>query len=241
MKIMHTSDLHGELMDKVHNKTHIRKAFDVWVDTGDFFDNYPITKGEFIEGYRVGWDRTIDREIEKEEQKKWLKERGILKSITKWLDGRPFVSVGGNHDFISLADELKEFGCPNVYEITPEGFDLLGYKWAGFPNINYICGEWNYETLPPEMDLLVQRIKISKPDILVCHSPARGILDRGESLKSYGIGHLTNMFSYAPHNIKHMFFGHVHYCGGKKKVHEDLKITFYNGARSCSLHEISNE
>ncbi len=237
---MHTSDLHGEIMSKVHNKTHLLKSFDVWVDTGDFFDNYPIiTGGTFVNGYRVGWQRRIDRTIEVKNQTQWLKNKDILKHMVKWLDGRPFVSVAGNHDFISLAQELKDFGYENVHEVTPEGFELFDLKWAGFANINYIQGEWNHETSPAEFDNLVERIDKAQPDMLICHSPPRGIFDvGGYYTKPIGIGHLTNYFTYKPHKIKYMLFGHCHEQGGKKKIHEDLGITFVNGARCCSVFEI---
>lgn len=221
-------------MPKLHNKKHLLGAFDIWVDSGDFFPNFPI-----ILTKNGGWDRIIDRPVEREQQSKWLKDKKILEHMTAWLDGRPFVSVQGNHDFISLVDELHAFGYKNAHEITPEGFELEGLKWAGFPNINYMQNEWNHETAPCEFDRMIERIHESQPDLLIMHSPIRGVLDKGGCyLESIGIGHMTNYLSYRPNKVKYMFFGHCHEAGGKKKIHEDLKITFINGARHCILHDI---
>lgn len=234
MKILHTSDMHGEVMKVLHNKPHILSEFDVWIETGDFFTNDPIMGTIFDT-----WVRKIDKKHEVEFQKKWLKYNNICARITEWLNGRPFISVSGNHDFISLADELKNFGCPNVHEIKPEGFELLGYKWAGFPNVNYMCGEWNHESFPIEFDALVEQIHITQPDILVLHSPIRGILDIGGYYKkNIGIGHLTNYLSYRPNRIRNIFHGHVHEKGGKKHLIRELNILIYNGARHAILHEI---
>lgn len=234
MKVMHTSDLHGELMNVVHNKHHILQKFDVWIETGDFFPNDPIT------GIENGFlSYLISPDHEKSFQRNWLKERKILEHITRWLNGRPFVSVQGNHDFISLVDELKEFGYEHAYEIGPEGFELLDFKWAGFPNINYIQGTWNHETLPGTFYKLVDRLVESRPDILVTHSPPWGILDASiDGRERWGIGQLTNMFNYMSHQVKAHFFGHVHEQGGKEKIHDVFNIPFFNGSQCAKLHEL---
>lgn len=242
MKILHTSDLHADLMEKLHNKTHLIGAFDVWVDTGDFFPNFPLIKKK--NGHSS--EEIIDKRTEKKRQAEWLKEKKILEHMTKWLNGRPFVSVQGNHDFISLVDALHKFGYENAYEISPEGFELEGFKWAGFPNIPYIGGEWNHETLPCEFDELMERIHKSQPELLIIHCPPKGILDlvkryakTGQVRRAnYGIGHFTNYFSYKPHRISHVLCGHIHEQGGMKKNHEDLGVCFINGARHCVLHTI---
>jgi Icc-related predicted phosphoesterase len=236
IKIFHTSDLHSDLMKIVHNKIHLIKSFDVWVDTGDFFPNDPVLKL----GSRYNIVRVLDKDHEVQFQKEWLVRNNILEHITNWLDGRPFISVSGNHDFISLSNELKEFGCPNVFEINLNCFELFGLRWSGFPNINYISGEWNYETSENDLFEVVRKMGVLEPDILVTHSPPFEVLDCGGDFnnENFGIKILSSFLSEEEHKIKHHFFGHVHESGNKVKNSKEIGIKFYNGARTAKLHTI---
>ena len=231
MKILHTSDMHGEILKKFQEEKHLFKNFDIWVDTGDWFVNFPIIQNNPF----FGWGRKIVPQIERESQKEWLKQNKILDQLVEQLDGRPFVSVQGNHDFISLADEINTFGYKNVYEVSPGGFSLFGKRWAGFPNIPYIGGEWNHETKNEEFDQLISQIDNSKPDILIMHAPCGNILDELYE-ENLGIGQMTNYLSYRKHNIKYVFHGHIHENGGKTS--EQLGIKFFNGARNVLSHDI---
>lgn len=250
MKILHTSDLHGELMKIVHNKHHLLSKFDVWIDTGDFFPNDPIIEFHMSKYGKPHRSWHIDRKHEEIFQKRWLEEKDILNRLIKWLNGRPFVSVSGNHDFISLAESLKEHGYENVYDINPEGFELFGFKWAGFPHVMPVDldgpSQWNHEADHFTMLDLIKRIEESQPDILITHSPPGNILDLGgsgpaDNWKPLGIPQISLSLSYKPNKILAHFFGHIHEQGGKKEYVKDLDITFYNGARHAIMHEIENK
>lgn len=226
MKILHTSDLHGNIQQ------HLEKVscldFDVWIDTGDFFKNYPT--------YVPNRGLWIEKNNEIKNQKDWLqKEYRYIESV---LRNRPFISVSGNHDFISLGEELIELGLSNIYQVDTKGVELFNIKFAGFPNIPMIEGIWNHETNKEYFANLFQELEKSNPDILVCHCPPRGILDLIPE-KNIKIGVDYNSFlSYSKHKIKHMFFGHCHEQGGKKEVIQEMNISFYNGAGHAIIHEI---
>lgn len=233
MKILHTSDLHSNLIDVFKEKEGLIDEFDVWVDTGDFFPNNLVIKSQGNFRYYG-----VDKDHEVKFQKEWLKKENILEIITKWLNGRPFISVSGNHDFISLVDELKKFGCPNVFEVSSTGFELFGLKWAGFPNINWIGGFWNHETVPATFYQIIDEIKLSNPDILITHSPPHKILDVGGfHSENLGIVYLSQFLFNSVHNIKHHFFGHIHELGGSKTDCE-TGVTFYNGSTCAQIHNI---
>lgn len=237
MLVLHTSDLHGGLFPKLNNKPHLISKFDLWIDTGDFFPNDPIIS---TAGW-LGWERTINKKHEIFFQKDWLKRLNILEHMVNWLNGRPFISVQGNHDFISLADELREFGYDNVFEIdVSNDVDLFDHKFCGFPNIPYICGEWNHETFPASFYDIINELKLSACDILITHAPPYGILDAygmGHKLHS-GVGHLNTYLAYQSHNIKHHFFGHCHEFGGQTHTSDEMGIRFINGAKNAILHNV---
>ena len=213
MRILHTSDLHGEWARKEFRE-NVQKSlneFDVWVDTGDFFPN--ITRGAV--------------RVEVPQQHSWVKSYQVCESILSFLDGRPMISVPGNHDYISLAEKLKEAGG-SAYEITPSGVEVLGLIWAGFREIPWIIGEWNGETNSPELQVIVDKVWETNPDILVTHSPPGGILDNRRGVNSLGTA-----LRYKENKIRAHLFGHIHELGGQEE--KILDCTFYNGARGAHI------
>lgn len=212
MKLCHVSDLHGYyyLLEKA-----AELEFDAWVITGDFFPNK--TRG--------------DRIVEPRFQQKWFMDYK-RNSILERLQGKPVISVDGNHDFISLHSCLIRCGVES-YKITPEGIIFDGVKFAGFPNIPRIAGEWNHESGSEELRDLSFATFESDPDVLVTHAPPHGILDEVEG---YGITHLTNCYTYREHKVKAHFFGHCHIDGGKMR--EEFGTKFYNGATAFRLVKI---
>lgn len=232
IKILHTSDIHGEILNILFQEN--LKDFDIWVDTGDFFSDYFILK---IIGNKPQW--VVDKKRSNIKQREWLKESKIIEKMSHFLNGRPFISVSGNHDFISLAESMRKAGYKNVYEIDPEGFELNGIKFAGFPNINETGSGWNFETCHSEFQKLKKRIEKSCPDILLTHSPPRGILDEGYNCQHFGVDVLSMFFSWSKHKVKIHMFGHVHEPGGKQYYDPNLKVLFINGATKAIIHEIS--
>ena len=205
MRIGHFSDLHGKL-DALRNAAEIP---DVWVCSGDFFPN--STRGI--------------RTIEQEYQRKWF----AAQNLPSLLKGKPLLFVGGNHDYVSLADLLTDVGYP-AQNITLEGVVVEGLKFAGFREIPYIQGEWNGETYRGDLSAIAVDLFNNPPDILVTHAPPAGILDNGHTP---GIEAITSLLTYSDHNVRLHLFGHIHEDGGKSV--EELGIRFYNSAGVCQF------
>jgi Icc-related predicted phosphoesterase len=222
IRIAHCSDTHDR-------PSTIRQVADLDVDllliTGDCMNNLGrvqrtggIIRPSFEVKYQESWYR--------KQAKKWAAD----------LKGRPVIAIRGNHDFIGYSRWLRHYGV-TVFEITDENpvVEVMGKRWAGFRQVNYMMGEWCGE----ERDLtpFVEAAFECDPDILVTHAPPAGILDtdtHGE--KGYGISPLTTALCYRPHRITHHFFGHAHGSGGQ--MVEEMGITFANGAGRCIVHEI---
>ncbi len=220
MRILHTSDIHGK-----HKRIlGTDLDFDVWVDTGDLLPNY---------GRRECTGYAISPEKEIKYQTRYLRYSNLANRIGEFLDGRPVVLVPGNHDFISLADHLRAAGVPNVITPTEDGLDALGVRWAGFRQVSYMSNEWSGEEHPVDLQKRFKRTLECNPDILVTHSPPRGML----SGDKHGIPGALNTFTYEGTSVRTWFFGHNHHHGGKTRT--DLDVTFINGASKVSVHEVS--
>ena len=209
MKVLHSSDLHGN-----YKLLWEHTDFDVWVDTGDFFPNK--SRG--------------DRNREVPFQTKWFQWKGLGSRMKEWLAGRPVIYVPGNHDYVSLGALLSRHHV-ETHLVTPKGFNLLGERWAGFREINWISGEWNGEkhNLTPYVSASMN----ANPTILVTHAPPQGILDEEEG---YGIRPLTPALMYRMHKIRAHLFGHCHQDGGKRAFMRDTH--FYNGAGCATVLSI---
>lgn len=216
MLIGHSSDLHGQIHKILENYKSAQSLgeFDLWIDSGDFFPNK--TRGNV--------------KIEVPFQREWFAK--IVPEIIEWLDGKPVVSVSGNHDFVNLALELNAHGYENAYMVTPEGIEVNGIKFAGYPNINRIMGEWNNETHYSDFDPIVNETFDSDPQILVTHAPPASILDFPYYGNSCGVQALLRAFTYRKHRISHHLFGHCHSGLGQR---QEMGVSFHNGATSFSL------
>lgn len=221
MKILHSSDLHGKYKWLLRDQADA--DFDVWVDTGDFFDNV---------GRVARTNHAIHRETEKAAQDRWWGWKHLGTRFKEWLNGRPAIICSGNHDFIDLAYLLRRAGA-NVHVTRPEGVDVAGLTWAGFREINWISGEWAGEL--HDFSDLVDSTWATNPDVLVTHAPPAGILVASGD-DDYGIPRLASALFFEEHKIKHHFFGHVHDTGGQQE--EKGGIKFYNGATNVLIHEI---
>jgi Icc-related predicted phosphoesterase len=210
-RIYHSSDLHGNW-----EKLFDAPDFDVWVDSGDFFDNE--TRG--------------DRAIEPEFQTNSLLENGMLERIVRWLNGRPLICIPGNHDYVDLAGLVRWAGG-TAWNLTSGSVEIVGVKFAGFREIPWIAGEWNGET--HDFSEVIEKTFGTQPDVLVTHAPAGGILDGGSG-KGYGIPALASALTWVPHTIKAHLFGHTHECGGR--VENEMGVMFANGAGTARVHVI---
>lgn len=207
MKLFHTSDLHGDL----YCITLIPKDADVILFTGDIFPNR--SRGNVA--------------VEVIFQEEWFKTK--LPLLFRELRSRPVITVGGNHDFVSLGGLLKKYGYSgDVHMIAPDKvIELGGYRWAGHGAIPWIEGEWNDELRTPEMLEIVNQVLDHDADMLVTHCPPAGIL-----AGPWGCGVLANALAYRGLNkYKHHFFGHVHNYGGHSIT--DGSTTYWNSATTC--------
>lgn len=214
MRILHTSDNHGRFERIAQGLQD--DSIECWLDTGDFFPNFELP---------------IQRKIEEVCQREWFRDVAAPVLLAA-LNGRPVITVGGNHDFTSLAGCLREVGYPFVHEIGPDHVvELGGLKWAGFPHVPPIDGRWNNEV--PELDIgrLLERVIMLEPDVLVTHTPPANIM-----AGRYGSTAVCNMLMYRSHTIRYHFFGHEHRCGGMFEVHQG--ICFYNGAENERVIDI---
>ena len=217
LQILHSSDLHGNYKALLATTA----AFDLWVDTGDFFPNrgrVPAT------GYQIVGP------MERRHQARWLEYKALPGRLARWLDGRPALSVAGNHDFVSLTVALRAAGA-DAHEVTAAGLDRCGLRFSGFRHIPRLSGEWPGET--DDFSALIAEALGAGPDVLVTHAPPAGVLDRGGA--DYGIPGLRDAIAggQAPGLRAHLF-GHDHACAG-----EDCTaaggVRFYNGATRIRL------
>ena len=217
MNILHTSDLHGGYKKLLLALSSTN--YDLWVDSGDFFPNK--TRG--------------DPNIEPAHQAKWFGYPSLGGRITEALAGRPMVSVGGNHDFVSLAKLLKSAGA-DAWDLSGGPVVLHGKTFAGFREIPWIQGEWAGETHKADFAPIVEKAMSANPDILVTHAPPAGILDDdgcGAFGHGFGIGALTTALTYGEHRVQAHLFGHIHAQGGKSI--EELGVKFFNGSTGINL------
>jgi len=221
LRILHTSDLHartGFLMDAMRTT-----AWDVWVDTGDFFPN------------RTAGNQLVEPAF----QTRWTEWPALGPKLVEILRGRPLLSVAGNHDYISLARVVRQAGGV-AHDIQQGPVTVEGLTFAGFSGIPRIGGVWNGETLQGDFAARVAAVLALQPQVLLTHAPPAGVLDQdefGESIEDYGITALTPALFYREHRVRHHFFGHIHEQGGKTITLNN--ITFYNGAEHAIVHEIS--
>ena len=214
MIVGHASDLHGNL-GGILGSSH---KPDVWILSGDICPNK--TRGKVA--------------VEFPYQAEWL-AHNALPLVEKFGD-TPVVVVEGNHDYIDIAALLRLYGA-NAVNVTPEGVDVAGIRFAGFREIPYMIGEWNGECR--DFSDIVDRTFDSDPEILVTHAPPAGILD-DDGMGKYGHGggipQLTSALAYRPHRVRAHFFGHIHEQGGKH--FQKLGVHFFNGATFVRFVEI---
>jgi Icc-related predicted phosphoesterase len=214
MRILHSSDLHGSYKTLLA----IDEPFDVWLDTGDFFPNRGRVPGT---GY------AIVPEMERRHQVKWDGYKRVGAKLAAWLDGRPALTMPGNHDFIPLVRLLTSAGA-DARQITPEGVEALGLTWAGFREIPLLEREWVGET--DAFDALLAQLTAAAPDIVVTHAPPLGVLDGGPA----GVPGLREAI--ATWRPRAHFFGHDHADGGKAKLLDGTQ--FVNGATCAFVIEV---
>ena len=216
MIVAHVSDTHNA--PALFTGTDTSSA-DLFLITGDVMGNSASC-----------YDRDIQTLREIRYQQSWW--RKYAKKWAEIIGTRPVVLVRGNHDFISPAGWLRHYGV-EVHEITDTQpmVEVLGRRFAGFRQVEWIAGEWAGES--HDLRPFVEKALDCDPEILVTHAPPAGILDE---VAGYGVKSLSAALTYRTHRITRHFFGHCHIDGGK--VREEMGIVFVNGAEHCLLHEV---
>lgn len=194
MRIVHFSDWHGE--------RHQLPEADLYICTGDMYDNYPIYD-------KVSWFKiTQERESVKqyEEAAKLVREGGFKQHLGS--PEAPVVCVRGNHDFYNLAPLFE--GCNVAHEfVDNELIEVAGLKITGHRGIPYIYGTWSDEERRSE---LKDRLRaMPSADVYLTHYPPAGVLDAG-----YGLEGMADNLMYRGTKFLHCF-GHIHEEGGQTR------------------------
>ena len=220
IKIAHFSDIHGHLEIL---KDNIPDDVDLVVSTGDICPN--LTRGNI--------------DVEQRFQTCWLDDN--YDEFSEYLKGKPIICVQGNHDFVCLAQFLrskgysaKGYSAKRVQSGVP--IDILGVRFAGFPGIPYIQGEWWGEFTQNELARFVHETMDLKPDVLLTHATPQGILH--EDFYD-GIHALTNAILYGGFEPSYHLMGHSHAFGAQICTLDGFKTRFINGACNCLVHELA--
>lgn len=224
MKILATSDLHGNL-NKLNPTGH-----DVVVIAGDFAP---------INGFSK-WHM--------HDQKKW-----IQKTFMKFVNSYPnikFVIVPGNHDLCLDKNKTTIYPdidysidwSPNACLLIDEKVEIDGVVFYGTPWIPIISYSWAFEVDTDKQMEMFAKIP-ENVDILVTHSPPHipnSFIDRSTQYyisEAFGSNALaTEIFNKKP---KYVFCGHIH-SGEHSMVNFD-GTHIYNVSRVNEDYNIAYE
>lgn len=229
MIFCHQSDSHG-IFKKIFERSQFKA--DVYLNTGDFFPNSAESAKP---------NRKMVAADEAAYQMDWLhKERrkgSIIQRLMDIYDGAVVITVPGNHDYISLAQELRRAGYTHAYDISTERLIQFGdFTFAGYGEVEYYLGEWNGEVQGDILRKKVHECQALSPNMLLTHAPPRGILDSDNAAMHFGDQHILNWFSYGDNFPGYHFFGHVH-------AHASIKhgdTWFVNGAMCTKFYRIED-
>ena len=195
MKILATSDLHGNLegLDP--------KGADVVVIAGDIAP---------LRGFDP-WNINLQRQ--------WINTR-----FREWTSAHPdvrFVVIPGTHDFFPIARKrfrgIRGFDwkygfSPNVHFLVDKGVEIDGVKFYGTPWVPIISWSWAFEADPAALKRRFSKIPADL-DVLVTHSPPHiPECDVDFSLQTgagpFGSSELANAI--AAKRPRFVFCGHIH-------------------------------
>lgn len=160
-----------------------------------------------------------------------------LSNIDRWFGQQEFeriLCVGGNHDFVAQKRHASgERVFENAIYLEDEAYEFGGIKFYGSPWLPDLEG-WAYY-LSDEERREKWKLIPADTDVLITHTPPRGILDRSRSGTPVGCSHLRAALEDLALRIH--CFGHVHASHGKW---EEFQITFYNAAVVDSAYNVSH-
>jgi len=201
LRICHVSDTHGEF-------PHLHGRYDVVVHSGDFFPNSAAMM-----------HKNLTQEMAF--QLDWLSQN--IRNIKLWLQGRSFLFILGNHDFLHpqlMAQTLATEGIAAI-NLTEQVISYENVNFYGFPYVPPINGMFNYEREIPEMEFeaekMVKALNNSYVDVLVTHAPLYQILDLTHGNDTIGSTVITNVLDYKmnkEHLPSYLLHGHCHEANG---------------------------
>ena len=224
MKILATSDLHGNLEGLSF------EGIDIVVIAGDF-----ACMAENSKWAAFG-------------QKKWI-EKKLIPLISLYSKTQ-FVLVPGNHDFCLDPKVQARYRMDwriswpsNSHVLLDSSCEINGLKIYGTPYVPIISYYWAFEAEHDELQRIYEKIP-SGLDILVTHSPPRISgealdisLQNGADSEAFGSSELTQaLFDKQPHFC---FCGHIH-----SGFHGPVKFEgtmIYNVSRVDEHYEIAYE
>jgi Icc-related predicted phosphoesterase len=183
--LLHISDTHGEL------KPLDLSGVTAIVHSGDFFPN--ATRG--------------NRFIEPAFQQRWVETNS--ERLRAWTGGAPLLFIPGNHDFLEDAQGvLRDFGI-DATDLTGQVLRAHGLRFYGFPWVNRMDGEWNYEASDEEMALRFAEVP-DDIDVLVSHGPIDDVLDVNAEGQRCGSVALREGLSRRLRRPRLLLHGHIH-------------------------------
>ncbi len=155
----------------------------------------------------------------------------------KSLDFEYKILIAGNHDFFAAEhpNEFQELIPPSIIYLEDSGIEIKGVKFWGSPVqpdlIGWAFGRERGPGMKAHWDLMPNKI-----DVLITHTPPKGILDRTTYGKSIGCEELHKKIP----RIRPKFhvFGHVHASYGQRAINE---TTFINASNINSRLGLVNK
>lgn len=256
VRICHFSDWHGRALTL--------PPADIYVCTGDMYDNFPIIDRDRGSLTYRDWhiDPERERELQARQARQFIENIGLRSRVGN-PDGH-LVCVRGNHDYIDLDELFADF--PVVHEFFDNELvelDVRGTKVrvTGHRGIPWIYGTWNDEVQRPD---LVDRLRdMPSADLFLTHYPPAGVLDddvppgfRGGRPGPHGYG-LEGMANQIVQKVSSDYmltddglvpelkvraahcFGHIHGAGGSTLRISD--VMFSNAATTFNTFDIEVE
>lgn len=176
MRVLHISDMHGYLQP-------LQGKFDIVVASGDLSPNFTYDQYEIVM------------------QMNWWENK--MPDIKRWLDGKPFLFILGNHDYFDGFELEKLLNRHGVIArcLHDKITNFAGLNFYGFPYVPPINGKFAFESSADEMSAHIDKMKDAVNntyvDVIVAHCPPAGILsgdfDQG---KCFGNTQMTTALYY---------------------------------------------
>lgn len=221
MIVIHVSDTHGRFPDLCADPLRRARAI---VHSGDLLPNR-------------AWG---DREVDSVFQPLWCREN--VRAFDNWRADLPVIFCAGNHDFVIPR-------WHGLIDCTNKIVRLDGVRFYGFPYMPEY-GTWNFGCSPGELaerfSPVAKMVEDMSIDVLVCHCPPLGTLDRTADHYDRGGQHIGNpalakamrRWTARPMLPLTILCGHVHESHG---LVEEIAgwITVSNAATTSRLMEVA--